>query len=79
MKTEWMKMMKAQKIKYQKIKYLLLHFMLLSPPTLLSLCPHSHASRLPRLVIVLPLVLCCLTSQMLALVTHGIFTQNKIH
>ncbi len=29
----------------------------LSPPILPSLCPHSHASCLPRLVVVLPLVL----------------------
>jgi hypothetical protein len=31
------------------------------PPTLLSLHPHSHASRLPWLVVLLPLVLCPLS------------------
>jgi hypothetical protein len=45
------------KIKSRKIQYLLLHFMPLLPPTLLSLCPCSHASYLPWLVAVLPLVL----------------------
>ncbi len=49
------------KINYRKIKYLLLHFMPLSPPTLLSLCLHSHASCLTLLVAVFPLVLCCLS------------------
>jgi hypothetical protein len=47
----------GQKIKYGKIKYLLLHFMPLLPPTLPSLHPHSHASLLPWLVVMLPLVL----------------------
>jgi hypothetical protein len=45
------------KITCRKIKYLLLHFMPLLPTTLPSLCPHSHASCLPWLVVVLPLVL----------------------
>ncbi len=45
-------------MKYRKIKYLLvLHFMPLLPPTLPSLRPYSYASRLPRLVVMLPLVL----------------------
>jgi hypothetical protein len=44
-------------IKYRKIEYSLPHFMPSLPPTLLSLCPHSHASCLPWLVVVLPLVI----------------------
>jgi hypothetical protein len=39
----------------------MLHFMPSSPPTLPSLCPHSHTSCLPQLAVVLPLVLRCLS------------------
>jgi hypothetical protein len=39
------------------IGLLMLHFMQLLPPTLPSLCPHSHASCLPQLAVMLPLVL----------------------
>jgi hypothetical protein len=45
------------KTRYRKIKYLLLNFMPLLPSTLPSLRPCSHASRLPRLGVMLPLVL----------------------
>jgi hypothetical protein len=46
----------GSKIKYRKIKYLLSYFMPSSPPTLPSLGPCSHASCLPQLVGMLPLV-----------------------
>ncbi len=47
----------GSKIKYRKITSLLLNFILSLPPTLPSLRPYSHASCLPQLVVVLPLVL----------------------
>jgi hypothetical protein len=46
------------KIKHRKIKYQLLNFTPSLPQTLPSLCPHPHASCLPQLVVLLPLVLC---------------------
>jgi hypothetical protein len=50
------------KIKYRKVKYLLLNFTPSLPPTLPSLHPCSHASCLPQLVVMMPLVLCRLPS-----------------
>jgi hypothetical protein len=50
------------KIKYRERKYLLLKFTPSSPLTLPSLHPCSHASCLPQLVVMLPLVLCHLPS-----------------
>ena len=59
MAIEWMRMVRVKK-KYRKITYLLLNFTPLLHPTLPSLHPCSHASCLPQLVAVLPLVLHCL-------------------